>query len=250
MNIDNNIGDKKISQDKLNLFIDEQLDNEEMDVIRQALLDDKELRERVCQLKAVRELIGYAYTEVPKSRYEESKSKQSKSFFFRAIAASVVLVTGVILGWSTYEYSPNGMNAISAENTFQYVANHVAVDHSKRKIILHIDSGNLQVVNAALNEVDHLLATYRKANTPMQLEVVANKTGINMLRPDISPYITRIQKLIDDDNVSFYACERSISKANKKEGIEIILMPDVKTDKTAREIIPSRLEKGWVYIKA
>jgi len=246
-----NINIKEISEEQLNLFVDEQLAQDEMDAIRQALLDDNLLRERVCQLKAVRELIGYAYSEVPSSAYADGESKGLwKSFYARAVAASVMLIVGVLLGWSTYEYSPNAKGVISAENTFQFVANHVTVDNNQRKIILHIDSGDLQVVSAALNEADHLLATYRKANMPMQLEIVANKAGINMLRPDISPYVARIQKLIDDDNVSFYACERSIAKANEKEGVEIFLMPDVKTDKTARELIPDRLKNGWVYIKA
>jgi len=241
---------KEITEDKLNLFIDEQLDSDEMNEIRQALLDDKALRERVCQLKAVRELVGYAYSEVPPSRYEVTVQKNTNSFYGRAIAASITLVVGVLVGWSTYQYSPVAGNVISAENTFQYVANHVSVDHAQRKIILHIDSGDLRVVNAALNEADHLLATYREANTPMRLEVVTNKSGINILRPGVSPYIDRIQKLIDDDSVSFYACERSIEKAHKKEGVDIVLMPEVTTNKTAREIIPDRLEKGWVYIKA
>lgn len=241
---------KEITEDKLNLFIDEQLDKEEMNDIRKAMLDDKALRERVCQLKAVRELVGYAYSEVPASRYESDKQKRSSSIYTRAAAASVTLVVGVLLGWTTYEYSPNANNVITAENTFQYVANHVAVDHAQRKIILHIDSGDLQVVNAALNEADHLLATYRKANTPMKLDVITNKGGINVLRPGVSPYVERIQKMIDDEGVSFFACERSIAKAHKKEGVEIVLMPGVKTDKTARELIPERLEKGWVYIKA
>ena len=241
---------KEFSEDRLNLFIDEQLDNDEMNEIRQALLDDKTLRERVCQLKAVRELVGYAYSEVPASRYAETAPRSSSSMYGRAIAASVMLVMGVFLGWSTYQYSPNAISAVSAENTFQYVANHVSVDHEQRKIILHIDSGDLKVVNAALNEADHLLATYREANTPMRLDVVTNKAGINILRPGVSPYIERIQKLIDNDSVSFYACERSIEKAKKKEGVDIVLMPDVKVDESAREIIPNRLEKGWVYIKA
>lgn len=241
---------KDITEDRLNLFIDKQLDTDEMNEIHQVLLNDKAVRERVCQLKAVRELVGYAYSEVPPSPYDSIKQKTSSSIYLRAIAASVTLAVGVVLGWSTYKYSPNAVNPISAENTFQYVANHVAVDHAQRKIILHIDSGDLQVVNAALNEADHLLATYRKANTPMQLDVVTNKAGINILRPDVSPYIERIQKLIDSDSVSFYACDRSIEKAKKKEGIEIVLMGDAKTDKSARELIPARLEKGWVYIKA
>ena len=241
---------KDITEDKLNLFIDEQLDTDEMDEIHQALLDDKELRDQVCQLKAVRELVGYAYSEVPASPHDISAQKKYNSIYAKAIAASVTLVVGVVLGWSTYEYSPNAIQAISAENTFQYVANHVAVDHDQRKIILHIDSGDMKIVNAALNEADHLMATYRKANTPMKLDIITNKSGINMLRPGVSPYIEHVQKLIDDDSVTIYACERSIIKAHKKEGVEIIMLPGVITDKSARELIPQRLEKGWVYIKA
>jgi len=242
---------KDFSEDRLNLFIDEQLDTDEMNEIHEALLDDKKLRERVCQLKAVRELVGYAYTEVPPSRHENSIQKRTGSIVNRAVAASVMLVVGVVLGWSTYEYSPSAIQAISAENTFQYIANHVKFEHGKRKIILHIDSSDLQVVNAALNEADQLLATYRKANTPIKLDIITNKSGINILRPSMSPYISRIKELIDNnDEVAVYACNRSIAKAFKKEGVEIVLMPGVAKDKSARELIPERLKKGWVYIKA
>lgn len=243
-----NIND--ITEDKLNLFIDKQLDSDEMNDIHEALLDDKDLRERVCQLKAVRELIGYAYSEVPGSQDDIRQQRASSSIFAKAIAASVTLVVGVLLGWTTYEYSPNAIQAISAENTFQYVANHVNVEHGKRKIMLHIDSSDVQVVNAALNEADQLLATYRKSNTPMELDIITNKKGINILRPGMSPYITRIQELLDNDDVAIYACNRSIAKALKKEGVEIVLMPGVAKEQSARELIPERLKKGWVYIKA
>ena len=242
---------KDITEDRLNLFIDEQLDTDEMNEIHEALLDDKELRERVCQLKAVRELIGYAYSEVPPSRHEDQNKKRSTLLFGRAVAASVTLLVGVLLGWSTYEYSPNATMAISAENTFQYVANHVKANHGTRKIILHIDSSEMQVVNAALNEADQLLATYRKTNTPFELDIITNKAGINILRPKVSPYTSRIKELIDNnDEVSVYACNRSIAKALKKEGYEIVLMEGVTKDQSARDLIPKRLEKGWVYIKA
>ena len=241
---------KDITEDKLNLFIDEQLDTDEMNAIHEALLDNKSLREQVCQLKAVRELVGYAYSEVPPSRFKSPERRRSGSYISKAVAASVTLVVGVLLGWSTYEYSPNSVNAISAENTFQFVANHVTVDHQQRKIILHIDSGDLQVVNAALDEADNLLASYRKANKPIKLDIVTNKAGINVLRPGVSPYLARMQKLVDDKDVSVYACQRSIDKAHKKEGVEIVLMNGVTTNRSARELIPERLKKGWVYIKA
>ncbi|VAW50462.1 hypothetical protein MNBD_GAMMA06-1585 [hydrothermal vent metagenome] len=239
------------SEDRLNLFIDEQLDSDEMNEIHEALLDSKELRERVCQLKAVRELVGYAYSEVPPSRHESIGKKRSSAILGKAVAASMILVIGVILGWTTYEYTPGAVSAISAENTFQYVANHVNVDHGKRKIVLHIDSSDVRIVNAALNEVEQLLATYHKANRPIELDIVTNKSGINILREDVSPYISRIKKLIDNnDEVAVYACNRSIAKALKKEGVEIVLMQGVTKNKTARELIPERLKNGWVYIKA
>jgi len=241
---------KDITEDKLNLFIDEQLDTDEMNDIHEALLDNKDLREQVCQLKAVRELVGYAYSEVPPSRYKKPDRRRSGSYIGKAVAASVTLVVGVLLGWSTYEYSPNSVNAISAENTFQFVANHVTVDHKQRKIILHIDSSDLQVVNAALDEADNLLASYRKANKPIKLDIITNKTGINVLRPGVSPYLARMKRLVDDKDVSVYACQRSIDKAHKKEGVEIVLMNGVTTNRSARELIPERLKKGWVYIKA
>ena len=244
------MGKQNISEEKLNLFIDEQLDSEEMDAIHKAVLEDASLRERVCQLKAVRELVGYAYSEVPASRYAQQQTRSKPSVYYRAIAASVLVFVGVLLGWSTYHYTPNAVKAISAENAFQYVANHVAVDHQQRKIVLHIDSGDIKVVNAALDEADQLLATYRKANTPMKLDVVANKDGINMLRDDISPYLDRIQKLIEDENVSFYACARALEKAQQKEGGDIRIIKGVSTDKTVKELIPDRLKDGWVYIKA
>lgn len=240
----------EVTEEKLNLFIDKQLDTDEMNEIHQLLLDDKALRERVCQLKAVRELVGYAYSEVPPSRYEEAGEKSARSNYARALAASVTLALGVLLGWGTYQYSPGAKGTVSAENAFQYVVNQVAVDHAQRKIVLHIDSGDVQVVNAALTEADHLLATYRKANTPMKLDIVTNKSGINVLRPGVSPYIERLQKMAADGNVSFFACKQSIAKAHNIEGIEIILMPGVVVDKTAADIIPQRLEDGWVYIKA
>ena len=244
------MGVNEITEDKLNLFIDKQLDTDEMNEIHQALLDDKNLRERVCQLKAVRELIGYAYSEVPPSRYEKVKEKNSNSIYAKAIAASVTLVVGVLLGWTSHQYVPGSMNTVSAENVFQYVANQVTVDHTQRKIVLHIDSSDVQVVNAALKEVDYLLATYRNANAPLKLDVVTNKTGIDILRSKVSPYIDRIQELAMNDNVSFYACSRSIAKASKKEGLEIMMMPGVITHRTVKDLIPDRLEDGWVYIKA
>ena len=116
--------------------------------------------------------------------------------------------------------------------------------------MLHVTTGDIAAVHDALNEAEHLLASYNKANRPMKLDIITNKEGINMLRADISPYKGRIEQIIEtNENVAFYACQRSILKAMKREGKEIVMLPNARTSKTAQELISERLEKGWVYIK-
>jgi len=48
-----------------------------------------------------------------------------------------------------------------------------------------------------------------------------------------------MQKLVDDKDVSVYACQRSIDKAHKKEGVEIVLMNGVTTNRSAENLFPS-----------
>jgi intracellular sulfur oxidation DsrE/DsrF family protein len=84
----------------------------------------------------------------------------------------------------------------------------------------------------------------------MKLDIVTNQTGINILRPGVSPYLERIQKMVENGNVRLYACKQSIAKAYDFEGIEIVFMPGVVVDKIAADIISPRMEAGWVYIKA
>ena len=72
------------SDEKLNLFIDEQLDFDEIDEIHQAVLKDADLSSRVCQLKAVRELVRYAYesTPVPSENTESIDRRKANRFMW------------------------------------------------------------------------------------------------------------------------------------------------------------------------
>ena len=84
----------------------------------------------------------------------------------------------------------------------------------------------------------------------MKLDIVTYKQGINMLRVGVSPYIDRIEGIVENnDNVSLYACQRSIHKAEEKEGKQLVMMKKAVTDKSAQELISERLQKGWIYIK-
>lgn len=238
--------------DKLNMFIDSQLDLDEMNRLHEELLDNVELRERVCQLKAVRELVRYAYENPPRSAYEERDNTRKPGFFWKAVAASLMLAIGAILGWQSNEYAKAQAEfdgVATADTAFKFFAAQAASDIRERKIVLHISTDDIGVINAALNEVDTLLASYKTMNTPLKIDIVTNKTGINLLRVGTSPYLDRIENMVSGNDVSLYACKLSIVKAEKRESAKIVLLPDTIIDKSARELIPDRLNKGWVYIK-
>ncbi len=244
------MNENTFTDEKLNLFIDEQLDTAERDAIHQAILDDMELRERVCQLKAVRELVGYAYENVPEPAQKDKPSKNYTMHVLKGLAASLLIAIGLVTGWMVNDNVRSTNHIASASDVFQYFKYKAPADRYERKIIIHVTTGDVAAINAALNEAEQLLASYQDSGTPMKLDIITNKEGINMLRVGVSPYIDRIEHIIEaNDNVSFYACQRSIQKAFKKEGKNIVMLPHTVTTKTAQELISDRLDKGWVYIK-
>jgi len=243
------MNDMNFTDEKLNLYIDEQLDTDEMHQIHDAMLKDSSLRERICQLKTVRELVGIAYQSPPAPERPRQQRLHRATLAWRGIAASLVLGLGVMLGWGTYELNPLRTDGSAAADAFRFYAEQAAVDHNERKIILHISTDDIGAVKAALDEADTLIASYRKANAALKMDIITNKNGINLLRADVSPYVDRIETMVHDNNVSIYACERSIMKAEQREGRKMVFLPETVTSKSAIELIPERLKQGWVYIK-
>jgi intracellular sulfur oxidation DsrE/DsrF family protein len=244
------MNDKTYTDEKLNLFIDQQLDTDENDEIRHSILEDASLRERVCQLRAVRELVGYAYESVPDPDSASSAgSAVSSRYLWKGIAASLLLAIGMLAGWTVNDAARSTQIA-SADDVFQYYKSAAQVDRAERKIMLHVTTGDIYAVKGALDEAEQLLASYRDAGTPMKLDIVTYREGINMMRVGVSPYLDRIEGIVENnDNVSLYACMRSIDKAQKKEGKPVVMMEKAVTDKSAQELISERLQKGWIYIK-
>jgi len=244
------MSDETYTDEQLNLFIDDQLDTDEKDAIRHAVLEDASIRERVCQLKAVRELVGYAYENVPVTdSIASERSQRQRNYLWKGVAAGLMLAVGMFAGWVVNDVARTTQIA-SAEDVFQYYKSATQADRAERKIILHVTTGDIYAVKSALDEAEQLLASYRDAGTPMKLDIVTYKQGINMLRVGSSPYVDRIEGIIENNaNVSLYACMHSIDKAEQKEGKPIVMMDKAVTNKSAQELISERLQKGWIYIK-
>jgi intracellular sulfur oxidation DsrE/DsrF family protein len=234
------------------MFIDGELDADETNDLHEAFLKNPELRERACQLKAVRELVAFAYQTAPEVNAVHSEHHTKRISPWKCLAACMLLCIGVVIGWSTHQYGLGiSDESVTANSVFNYYAARQPVKNSERKFILHLSSSDFGAVKAALDEADNLIASYKRTKTPLKIDIIANQQGIDVLRTDVSPYLDRIEKMVSEnhDVVSLFACARSLNKARLKEGHAIEMLPGTRVDKTARELIPERLNEGWVYIK-
>ena len=57
--------DKRISDERLNAFIDDELDAAEKNEVFEALSSDSELNQQVCELRQLSELVRHAYDRPP-----------------------------------------------------------------------------------------------------------------------------------------------------------------------------------------
>ncbi len=240
----------QFSDEDLNMFVDEQQADQEAQQIREAMLSDPQLRERVCQIKAVRELVSYAYSDAPRSGLDRRAHKNYRHNIYMTIAASFLLVFGTLIGWYGHNFEAQPSDIANSREVFEYFAKNIPVNHIGRKIVIHVSTGDILSLKKTLDETEQLYKSYRAAGVPLSIDIVTNKGGINLLRVGVTPYANRIALMTKKyGNIQFFACSRSIAKEKKREGRDIVMLPEAHIARSARDIIPELLDKGWVYIK-
>lgn len=63
------------------------------------------------------------------------------------------------------------------------------------RVMLHLDSDAPAKMLVALDQAEHLLNKAEQEGRAMQLEVISNSHGIDLLRAGVSPYAERIARL-------------------------------------------------------
>ena len=84
----------------------------------------------------------------------------------------------------------------------------------------------------------------------MHVEIVANQTGLDILRAGKSPYAKRLEKLrATYPNLTYIACHQTADRL-RENGVAVKLLPGVHYAPTALDEIVKRMQQGWVYIRA
>jgi len=243
-----NADDRKISDELLNAFLDEQLDTEERGQILQAIQEDKALAQRFCELRQVKALTQHAYGEdmAPPSKGPDTSTRGWTTL--RTLAASLVLIMAAAFGWLAHDqFAPPERYAAAAPSPKQVL---LAKQTSQvQGIILHLDTAAPSKGKAALDSAEDILEAFQHNGDGLRLEVIANAEGLNLLRADTSPYAQRVSQMMEKyPNLTFLACSRAIHRLQGK-GIPVQLLPQVKVAPSALEQIVKRLQEGWAYIK-
>jgi len=224
----------EFSDDELHAFIDGQLDPVGRKRLLAAMEANPQLREQVCELRRTKEWMHLAFEEArpPQRRVERPRRRVRLG----GIAAGLVfLAVSFTAGWYLRPLPEAGVNSVVLED----------VVASQYRVVLHIAEADPNKFEAVLDDAEQLLRQYREQG--IEVEVLANSGGLDLLRVDVSPYADRVARMMHDyDNLSFIACSNAVKRL--KQG-QKLMINGTHTDTTAIEHVIRRLREGWSYIK-
>ena len=235
-----------ISDEQLNALLDNEMADSERARLLEAIRTDKDLASRYCDLRQVKDMVKLAYNNPPLSTKQGlGHSMARRSSLPLSAAALLLMMLGGVIGWTI---SPTANNGEEASSFYTVDRLNPGAIKSNR-VLLHIASYDDDRVKATLEKVEELLQKSATEQTPIEIEVVANSDGLNILRTG-SPYVSRIKSIAAKyDNVSFMACGVAKQNAKLREGKEIALIPEAVDIPAALDQILKRIKGGWTYVR-
>lgn len=238
---------KIISDEYLNSFVDNQLESSEKNQVFDAINQDESLKERVCELRRLKELMQHAYGQPSLHTQKPAMQMYRRTNRFQAIAACLLLSIGGVSGWITHAWISRSHSLDLSTMVHAKQGGDAVTD--TRKIIVQISHSDPARLKAALDETEGLLDAYRRINQQILVEVIANKRAVDLLRTNVSIHTARINMMQQKyPNLNFMVCGQTISKLREK-GENVQLLPQIKITSSAAEQISKRLHQGWGYVK-
>lgn len=238
--------DKDITEQQINAFVDNELDTEERELIFNDSDAANNINQQLCEYRKLKELVRHAYSDVPQpySSQFDYQGKQKPAGTKYSTAAVLMLMSGLIGAVLSYNFAPLNTKFVEAPQSSNI--NTVDQLNAVNRVILHLESNNIDLMDAALSRAEELIAS-SPANNPVLVEVVTNDKGLDLLRSDVSPFAERVSNL-SRQNVAFIACAKRIENLHQ-EGIDVTLVPEANSHFTALDRLVDRMQNGWSYEK-
>ncbi|MBN4080455.1 DsrE family protein [Beggiatoa alba] len=240
-------GKQQYSDEHLNAFIDEQLDNTEKAELLDVLRHDTELSQRVCKLQKLHNLVQLSYQsiEVPKRHQANDDAYQPSKVKWIA-AASLFLAVGMLSGW----LSNQALNSNKLYNIAEIIQNNSPANQKKWRLMLHVSTANPNRLKIVLDEAEALLEEYAAASKTLELEILTNSEGLALVTNNHKQYNHRLQNLqVKYKNLVVMACGQTLKRLQRAHGKPVDLLPQTNVVSSAINQIVKRQKEGWSYIR-
>jgi intracellular sulfur oxidation DsrE/DsrF family protein len=239
----------KVSDELRNAFVDGELDAAEWARVAQSMERDPELREEVGELRLAKDLVRHAYA-VPPSRRRHVR--EAAAFGWRSVGAAALVFTAA--GWFGHAWW-QGEPALDPASAYALRGDWHTLRSDWRsldgnRVLVHVSSGGREALGTALDEVEDLLRSARSERRSVEVEIVANSTGLDLLRADASPYAARIAALRREfPELGLVACGQTLER-RRALGRQVTLLPGTAVAPSALDQVVKRLRGGWIYVRA
>jgi len=237
------------SDEILNAFIDEQLDHDEHAQIISALRYDEALTQRICDLQKTRSLVQLAFSKKLVPAHQQPVLRSTKQrLWSKSIAASILIMVGVLSGWFAHQQMLPQNSLIELAKTVQH--NQIINKNEPWRVMFHVSHNEARRFNILLDETEYLLAQYKKNNKPIQVEILTNGKGVNLIKNETSLQAAKLQELkAKYSNLVVSACGKTLQRIKKQTGKNVTLLPDTEIVRSALHQVTQHQKQGWTYIR-
>jgi intracellular sulfur oxidation DsrE/DsrF family protein len=238
-----------VSDETLHAFVDGELDVSDSEALIARMREDNELAQRVCGLRSLKSMVRLAYAEPPVAAGHHQAVAPRRQLAQRCALGCLILFAGLSGGWALRGLDSPAVAAAPGAGIGGYQAVSLLHEADPSRVMLHLDSAAPDRMLAALDHAERLLDEAERQGRTMQLEVIANSHGIQLLRAGHSPHAARIERMQQRHaNLHWVACGQSLARF-AGEGQKVELLPAARTAPTAIGEIVTRLQQGWTYVR-
>lgn len=237
-----------VSNEILGAFVDNELDCSDNRTIADEIKTNPEMAARAQAMLDLKTAIKSAYPEQKGETFSApSGRKNGTPYIGQAIAAGLFVVFGLVIGASVNSGKVYQQPVSEGDSLYGIKVHPVSQQESK--VLLHISSAELDKLDFLLTKTERMLRDSRNSQYDLNIDIIANSDGINLLRTSTTPYAQRIHKLQQQyKNLQFIACQNTIKRL-KKNGQNVRMIEGVKADRPALDTIVNRIDQGWTYVK-
>lgn len=238
-----------ISEELLNAYVDDELDIEERRRIEDAMKRDGRVRERVEELRSLKQLVRNAFIHETPTR---SRAPIRSPWRVSGLAASLAaFALGVALTWGWFSYT-DGIGASRIASAPESSGSIVAGQEQPVRVVFHLSREDPDRLQAILTEANALLETTSRQGRTAEVRIIASGNGLSLFEKGLSRATRRISEMkrAYPEHLAFNGCGLAYEqlKARQPDG-SLELLPEVQLVDLGVLELMRRQRDGWAYIR-